>query len=47
MLLDKIEAGEIDPSHINTYRTRQEYAPALHKTLRDTQDGCIKVVLTP
>ena len=47
MLLDKIEAGEIDPSFVITHRARLEDAPDLYKTFRDKKDGCIKVVLTP
>src|SRR5262249_33183161 len=40
-LLQKIEAGEIDPSFVITHR------PKLYKTFRDKEDGCIKVVLKP
>jgi len=47
LLLDKIEADEIDPSFIITHRARLDDAPRLYKTFRDKQDGCIKVVLTP
>ena len=46
-LLDKIEAGEIDPSFIITHRAPLSDAPELYKTFRDKKDGCIKVVLTP
>ena len=46
-LLDKIEAGEIDPSFIITHRAPLEDAPELYKTFRDKKDGCVKVVLKP
>jgi threonine dehydrogenase-like Zn-dependent dehydrogenase len=46
-LLDKIEAGEIDPSFIITHRRPLDAAPEMYKTFRDKEDGCIKVVLNP
>ncbi len=46
-LLKKIEAGEIDPSFVVTHRRPLDDGPALYKTFRDKQDGCIKVVLNP
>jgi threonine dehydrogenase-like Zn-dependent dehydrogenase len=46
-LLEKIEAGEIDPSFIITHRLPLEDAPEAYKTFRDKKDGCIKVVLKP
>jgi threonine dehydrogenase-like Zn-dependent dehydrogenase len=46
-LLKKIEAGEIDPSFVITHRVPLDDAPAMYKTFRDKQDGCIKVVLKP
>lgn len=46
-LLQKIEAGEIDPSFVITHRVKLDDAPASYKTFRDKQDGCIKVVLKP
>ncbi|MEA3187547.1 MAG: hypothetical protein QOD99_1377 [Chthoniobacter sp.] len=46
-LLEKIEAGEIDPSFVITHKRPLEEAPALYKTFRDKEDGCIKVVLKP
>ncbi len=46
-LLQKIEAGEIDPSFIITHRLKLADAPAAYKTFRDKEDGCIKVVLKP
>lgn len=47
MLLDKIEAGEIDPSFVITHRLPLEEGPNAYKTFRDKEDGCIKVVLKP
>jgi threonine dehydrogenase-like Zn-dependent dehydrogenase len=46
-LLEKIEAGEIDPSFVITDRVKLEDAPAAYKKFRDRKDGCIKVVLKP
>ncbi len=46
-LLDKINAGEIDPSFIITHNRPLEEGPELYKTFRDKEDGCIKVVLKP
>ena len=46
-LLEKIEAGEIDPSFVITHKHPLEDGPELYKTFRDKEDGCIKVVLKP
>ena len=46
-LLERIVKGEIDPSFVITHRARLEDGPALYKTFRDKEDGCIKVVMTP
>jgi threonine dehydrogenase-like Zn-dependent dehydrogenase len=46
-LLEKIEAGLIDPSFVITHRVALADAPAAYKTFRDKKDGCIKVVLKP
>src|SRR4051812_26341991 len=46
-LLEKIEAGQIDPSFVITHRLKLEQAPEAYKTFRDKEDGCIKVVLQP
>ncbi len=46
-LLDKIEAGEIDPSFVITHTVGLDEAPEMYKTFRDKKDGCIKVVLKP
>jgi threonine dehydrogenase-like Zn-dependent dehydrogenase len=46
-LLNKIEAGEIDPSYVITHRLTLDDGPEAYRTFRDKQDGCIKVVMTP
>jgi threonine dehydrogenase-like Zn-dependent dehydrogenase len=46
-LLRRIEEGQIDPSFVITHHAGLEAGPALYKTFRDKQDGCIKVVLRP
>ena len=46
-LLEKIEAGDIDPSEVITHRINLADAPAAYETFRDKKDGCIKVVLKP
>ncbi|ANM13197.1 MULTISPECIES: zinc-dependent alcohol dehydrogenase [unclassified Rhizobium] len=46
-LMERIQSGEIDPSFVVTHRGTLEDGPALYKTFRDKQDGCIKVVLKP
>jgi threonine dehydrogenase-like Zn-dependent dehydrogenase len=46
-LLQKIQANEIDPSFVITHERPLSEGPALYRTFRDKQDGCIKVVLKP
>jgi threonine dehydrogenase-like Zn-dependent dehydrogenase len=46
-LLARIEAGEIDPSFVVTHRVPLRDAPAMYRTFRDKEDGCVKVVLEP
>ena len=46
-LLDRIVAGEIDPSFVITHKATLEDGPSLYKTFRDKQEGCIKVVMKP
>ncbi len=46
-LLQRIEKGEIDPSFVITHRVGLEDGPAMYKTFRDKQDGCVKVVMKP
>jgi threonine dehydrogenase-like Zn-dependent dehydrogenase len=47
LLLEKVTSGEIDPSFVITHRAGLEDGPGLYQTLRDKEDGCIKVVLKP
>ena len=46
-LLRRIVEGEIDPSFVVTHTAALEEGPALYKTFRDKEDGCVKVVLKP
>jgi len=46
-LLRRIEEGQIDPSFVITHRVGLADGPAMYKTFRDKEDGCIKVVLKP
>jgi threonine dehydrogenase-like Zn-dependent dehydrogenase len=46
-LLDRIVAGEIDPSFLITHRATLEDAPEMYRTFRDKADECIKVVMQP
>ena len=46
-LLARVEKGDIDPSFLITHRIGIEEAPAMYKTFRDKQDGCIQVVIDP
>ncbi len=46
-LLQHIESGDLDPSFIITHRVPLDEAPAMYRTFRDKEDGCIKVVLDP
>src|SRR3954465_9946306 len=46
-LLDRIEAGQIDPSFVITHRLPIDEAAEAYKLFRDSKDECIKVVLKP
>jgi threonine dehydrogenase-like Zn-dependent dehydrogenase len=46
-LLQKIEAGEIDPSYIITHRISLDEAPRGYEIFNNKEDSCIKVVLKP
>ena len=46
-LMQRIEKGEIDPSFVITHTVPLEQGPAMYRTFRDKQDGCIKVMLQP
>ncbi len=47
LLLEKIQAGQIDPSFVITHNVPLELGPQMYKTFRDKHDGCIKVLLKP
>ena len=46
-LLRRIQEGQIDPSFVITHTVDLAEGPAMYKTFRDKQDGCVKVVLKP
>ena len=46
-LLQRIGDGQIDPSFVITHSVPLEDGPAMYKTFRDKEDGCIKVVMKP
>ncbi|GHF52912.1 threonine dehydrogenase-like Zn-dependent dehydrogenase [Amycolatopsis bartoniae] len=46
-LLERITAGELDPSFVITHRMKLDDAPKAFKIFRDKKDNCEKVVLTP
>jgi threonine dehydrogenase-like Zn-dependent dehydrogenase len=47
MLMERIQKGEIDPSFVITHTVGLEDGPAMYKTFRDKEDGCIKVMIKP
>ena len=46
-LLERIQRREIDPSFVITHTVSLEDGPAMFKTFRDKEDGCVKVVMKP
>jgi threonine dehydrogenase-like Zn-dependent dehydrogenase len=46
-LLQRIQAGEIDPSFLISHRVTLDDAPEMYRTFRDKEDACIKVVMRP
>ena len=46
-LLERIEAGDIDPSFVITHQEPLKKGPEMYETFRDKDDDCIKTVLTP
>ena len=46
-LLERIEAGELDPSRVVTHRLALDEAPGGYETFKHKEDSCIKVVLKP
>jgi threonine dehydrogenase-like Zn-dependent dehydrogenase len=46
-LLERIEAGDIDPSFVITHKMSLDEVPNGYETFKHKQDGCVKVVLKP
>ena len=46
-LLDRVMAGEIDPTFVISHRLSLADAPGAYATFRDKKDGCTKVVMRP
>ncbi|HET8529046.1 MAG TPA: hypothetical protein VFL60_09055, partial [Gaiellaceae bacterium] len=46
-LLERIQAGQIDPSFIVTHRLSLDDAPTGYELFKHKRDDCLKVVLTP
>jgi threonine dehydrogenase-like Zn-dependent dehydrogenase len=46
-LLERIEAGEIDPSFLITHRMKLDEGPHGYQIFKQKEDRCIKVVLKP
>ncbi|PSQ37721.1 glutathione-dependent formaldehyde dehydrogenase [Halobacteriales archaeon SW_10_66_29] len=46
-LLDRIEAGDIDPSFVLTHEAPLEDGPEMYRTFNDKTDGCVKTILRP
>jgi threonine dehydrogenase-like Zn-dependent dehydrogenase len=46
-LMDRIVAGDIDPSFVITHRLRLDQAAHGYDTFLNSQDDCIKVVMQP
>jgi threonine dehydrogenase-like Zn-dependent dehydrogenase len=46
-LLDRIQAGDIDPTFVISHKLPLDAAPRAYRMFRDKQDQCVKVVLKP
>jgi threonine dehydrogenase-like Zn-dependent dehydrogenase len=46
-LLERVRAGEIDPSFVITHRFALADVPAAYAMFAEKRDGCIKVIATP
>ncbi|HEV2647235.1 MAG TPA: zinc-dependent alcohol dehydrogenase [Acidobacteriaceae bacterium] len=46
-LLDRIEAGQIDPSYIISHRITLDQAPEMYKVWRDKKENVTKIVIDP
>jgi len=47
LLLERVQAGEIDPSFVITHRLPLDEAPHGYEIFKHKQDDCVKVVLKP
>jgi threonine dehydrogenase-like Zn-dependent dehydrogenase len=47
MLLEKVMAGEVDPTFVITHRISLDEVPEHYQKFRDKDDNCIKVVIHP
>jgi threonine dehydrogenase-like Zn-dependent dehydrogenase len=46
-LLDRVQAGEIDPSFVISHKLPIDEAPEGYRMFREKEDKCIKIVLKP
>jgi threonine dehydrogenase-like Zn-dependent dehydrogenase len=46
-LLDRVEAGEIDPSFVISHTLPIDEAPNGYRMFREKEDKCTKIVLKP
>jgi threonine dehydrogenase-like Zn-dependent dehydrogenase len=46
-LLDRVQAGDIDPSFVISHRLPIDSAPEGYRMFREKQNNCIKIVLNP
>jgi threonine dehydrogenase-like Zn-dependent dehydrogenase len=46
-LLERVQAGDIDPTFVITHTMPLDDAPHGYRIFRDKQDECIKIVLKP
>ena len=46
-LMERIEAGDIDPTFVITHRMKLEDAPQGYATFKEKADDCIKIVMKP
>jgi threonine dehydrogenase-like Zn-dependent dehydrogenase len=46
-LLERIQAGDLDPSFVITHRASLDQVPEMYETFKHKQGECIKVVVNP
>jgi threonine dehydrogenase-like Zn-dependent dehydrogenase len=46
-LLERIQAGDLDPSFIVTHRLPLDNAPTAYELFKHKEDDCVKIVLEP